>query len=177
MNVNRYLAALLCAGLLTCRPAAATNLVTDNGFGFAVVSPETGAITRFYAHPYSFAQPDSANPLSEGIETANFITRLAWNEGTPRIITADYDQDSHVIHAVSSGGEGLVFMPFGLRQTALVIGWRPSAFSRGHWDVAVPCPLFPGATGDPTGARPMAGYGAGAYVLDVIDQGGSATRQ
>jgi GH15 family glucan-1,4-alpha-glucosidase len=36
--------------------------------------------------------------------------------------------------------------------------------------VAVPCPLFPGAIGDPTGARPMVGYGAGAYILDFLDQ-------
>jgi hypothetical protein len=36
--------------------------------------------------------------------------------------------------------------------------------------VALPCTLFPGAIGDPTGARPMAGYGAGAYILDVLDQ-------
>ena len=37
--------------------------------------------------------------------------------------------------------------------------------------VAVPCKLFPGNVGDPTGAMPMVGYGAGAYILDL-----SATR-
>jgi GH15 family glucan-1,4-alpha-glucosidase len=36
--------------------------------------------------------------------------------------------------------------------------------------VAVPCTLFPGKIGDPTGARPMVGYGAGAYILDVLDR-------
>jgi GH15 family glucan-1,4-alpha-glucosidase len=36
--------------------------------------------------------------------------------------------------------------------------------------VAVPCMLFPGTIGDPTGARPMVGYGAGAYILDVLDR-------
>jgi hypothetical protein len=36
--------------------------------------------------------------------------------------------------------------------------------------VAVPCTLFPGKVGDPTGARPMVGYGAGAYILDVLDR-------
>jgi len=36
--------------------------------------------------------------------------------------------------------------------------------------VALPCTLFPGKIGDPTGARPMVGYGAGAYVLDVLDR-------
>lgn len=34
--------------------------------------------------------------------------------------------------------------------------------------VALPCALFPGNIGDPTGARPMVGYGAGAYILDQV---------
>ena len=34
--------------------------------------------------------------------------------------------------------------------------------------VAVPCHLFPGAIGDPTGALPMVGYGAGAYILYLL---------
>jgi GH15 family glucan-1,4-alpha-glucosidase len=34
--------------------------------------------------------------------------------------------------------------------------------------VALPCKLFPGTIGDPTGARPMVGYGAGAFILDVL---------
>jgi hypothetical protein len=37
--------------------------------------------------------------------------------------------------------------------------------------VAVPCALFPGKVGDPTGAMPMVGYGAGAYVLHLTDRG------
>ena len=36
--------------------------------------------------------------------------------------------------------------------------------------VAVPCELFPGNIGDPTGAMPMVGYGAGAYVLHLLDR-------
>jgi GH15 family glucan-1,4-alpha-glucosidase len=36
--------------------------------------------------------------------------------------------------------------------------------------VALPCKLFPGQIGDPTGAKPMVGYGAGAYILDVLDR-------
>jgi GH15 family glucan-1,4-alpha-glucosidase len=35
--------------------------------------------------------------------------------------------------------------------------------------VAESCTLFPGELGDPTGARPMVGYGAGAYILDVLE--------
>jgi GH15 family glucan-1,4-alpha-glucosidase len=34
--------------------------------------------------------------------------------------------------------------------------------------VAESCRLFPGALGDPTGAIPMVGYGAGVYILDVL---------
>jgi GH15 family glucan-1,4-alpha-glucosidase len=36
--------------------------------------------------------------------------------------------------------------------------------------VAVPCELFPGKIGDPTGALPMVGYGAGAFVLHLLDR-------
>jgi hypothetical protein len=34
--------------------------------------------------------------------------------------------------------------------------------------VALPCRLFPGKIGDPTGALPMVGYGAGAFVLHLL---------
>jgi GH15 family glucan-1,4-alpha-glucosidase len=36
--------------------------------------------------------------------------------------------------------------------------------------VSESCKLFPGAIGDPTGAMPMAGYGAGAYILHILDR-------
>ena len=36
--------------------------------------------------------------------------------------------------------------------------------------VAVPCELFPGEIGDPTGAIPMVGYGPGAYVLHLLER-------
>jgi GH15 family glucan-1,4-alpha-glucosidase len=36
--------------------------------------------------------------------------------------------------------------------------------------VALPCELFPGNIGDPTGALPMVGYGAGAYVLHLLER-------
>jgi GH15 family glucan-1,4-alpha-glucosidase len=42
--------------------------------------------------------------------------------------------------------------------------------------VAVPCKLFPGKIGDPTGAMPMVGYGAGAYVLDLLQRAELETR-
>lgn len=110
-------------------PAAAvpSPLVTGNGFGFAVVSPQTGTISKFYAHPYSFTQPDPKDPLSEGIPTANFIKSLGWSDGSAQSASAEYVEDSQVIRARSSAGQGLVFMPFGLRQTALVVSWEPNS--------------------------------------------------
>ena len=36
--------------------------------------------------------------------------------------------------------------------------------------VAVDCKLFHGNVGDPTGATPMVGYGAGAYILDLVQR-------
>jgi GH15 family glucan-1,4-alpha-glucosidase len=39
--------------------------------------------------------------------------------------------------------------------------------------VALPCELFPGKIGDPTGALPMVGYGAGAYILHILERGGA----
>ena len=36
--------------------------------------------------------------------------------------------------------------------------------------VALPCKLFPGKIGDPTGAIPMVGYGPGAFVLHVLER-------
>ena len=74
----RYLAVTICAILVGCLTASASPFVTGNGFGFAVVSPQNGAVTKFYAHPYSFARPDPKNPLAEGAETANFIRAISW---------------------------------------------------------------------------------------------------
>jgi GH15 family glucan-1,4-alpha-glucosidase len=131
MRFARLLVPLVGAGLFVCLPAAASRLVTGNGFGFAVVSPGNATVTRFYAHPYSFGRPDPKNPLSEGVETANFIKELGWTEGGAQAsstqgASADYEEDSEVIHARRSDGEGLIFMPFGLRRPALVVSWEPN---------------------------------------------------
>jgi hypothetical protein len=125
MCLARYLAAAICARLLAGLSAAASPLVTGNGFGFAVVLPKTATVSKFYAHPYSFARPDIQNPLSEGVETANFIKHLGWNDGAARSASAEYEEDSHVIHASNSAGDGLFFMPFELRQATLVVSWEP----------------------------------------------------
>ncbi len=90
-----------------------------------MVSPESGAVTKFYAHPYSFIRSDPKNPLSEGLEATNFIKILGWSEGAAQIKSTDYDEDSHVIRMQSGDGTGFVFMPFGLRHAALIIDWEP----------------------------------------------------
>jgi hypothetical protein len=121
---------LLCATLFTSIPAAASHLVTGNGFGFAIVSPDTADITRFYAHPYSFVCPDPKNALREGVETANFIKQLGWStngqqtSSTPAPFV-DYEQESHVIRAHTANGEAIFFMPFGLEYDALIVSWEP----------------------------------------------------
>jgi hypothetical protein len=136
MFFARSCAAWLLA-LLATMPASATNLVTGNGFGFAVVSPDTAAITKFYAHPYSFVRPDPNSPLSEGIETANFLKSIARRDPRAAGFAAEYEQDSQIIRIRSSAGQGFVFMPFGLSEPALIFGWEPAAgqTSHGAWSV------------------------------------------
>ena len=126
--------------LALCPPAAASPLVTGNGFGFAVVAPESGAATRFYPHPYSFVRPDPADPLSEGIATANFIKTLGW--GAPgRAGSADYVEDSHVIRMRRADGSGTFFMPFEFRRPALVIVKEAAPRSAAAWRVEWNRPL------------------------------------
>ncbi len=126
MRFARRFAVVIGASILAALPSAASNLVTGNGFGFAVVSPNNSRVTCFYAHPYSFSQPDPKNPLSEGIPTANFIKSLGWNDESAHSVSTEYDEDSNVIHARSSAGEGFSFMPFGLERPALLLSWDPA---------------------------------------------------
>ena len=125
----------MAVALAMCAPAAASHLVTGNGFGFAVVAPETGTATKFYAHPYSFVRPDPKNALGEGIETANFIKTLEWGGGTATGPTAEYVEDSHVIRVHRGDGDGTFFMPFGFERPALVIRWKPVPARSGGWRV------------------------------------------
>ncbi len=122
MRGTRFLV-LFSAGLATCLPCAASHLVTGNGFGFAVVTPEKAAVTRFSPHPYSFVRPDPQNPLSEGVETANFIKQLAWSRGG-EVASVDYENDSQVIHIRRTDGDGFAYMPFGMGRPTLVVSWK-----------------------------------------------------
>ncbi len=107
-------------GFLLCPPAAASHLVTGNGFGFAVVAPENGMATKFYSHPYNFLRPDPANALSEGVETPNFIKSLSLGKPGQQA-TAEYVADSQVIRMQAGGAIGTFFMPFGIDRPALII--------------------------------------------------------
>ena len=119
--------------LISCQAVAASHLVTGNGFGFAVVAPESGAGTKFYPHPHSYVRADPAKPLSEGIETANFIKKLSW-AGAGRAGRADYVADSQVIRLRARGASGTFFMPFGLKRPVLIIE-AESAGSPASWRV------------------------------------------
>lgn len=123
-----------------CVPAAGSHLVTGNGFGFAVVAPESGIATKFYPHPYSFVRPDPAKPLGEGIEAINFIKMLGWG-GAARKSTAQYVDDSHVIKMRSAGSAGYFFMPFGFDHPALIIGLDAAPQSGAAWKVEWNAPL------------------------------------
>ncbi|MGA2046923.1 MAG: glycoside hydrolase family 15 protein [Terracidiphilus sp.] len=132
MSFDRYLYSLLFASLLASLPCfASSHMVTGNGFGFAVVAPESATVSKFYAHPYSFARQDDRNPLSEGVETANFIKALRWSDGSERgrqteNASTEYEEDSHVIHTRTKDGEGRFFLPFGLQRDVFVISWAPN---------------------------------------------------
>ena len=100
--------------------ATASNLVTGNGFGFAVVRPESGSLSHFYVHPYCFARRDPREPLGEGVATADFVESLGWQGGRDRAPAVAYDRQSQVVRAGSVEGESVYYMPFGLKRTALV---------------------------------------------------------
>jgi hypothetical protein len=126
---------LFLAGVLSASSLRASHLVTGNGFGFAVVAPESGALTKFYAHPYSFTHPDPKSPLSEGIEAASFVKEIAWRGWDARGSTADYADDSQVIRMERADGTGLCFMPFGFAHAALILEWNPGVERSGNWHV------------------------------------------
>jgi len=104
----------------------ASNLVTGNGYGFGVVDPARGVVTRFYTHPYSFMHPDPANALGEGVPTPELIKSLHWSTANGSLASADYQDDSQIIRMRSDAGEGSAYMPFSLRMPALIIDWEPA---------------------------------------------------
>jgi GH15 family glucan-1,4-alpha-glucosidase len=90
--------------------------------------------TKFYPHPHNFVRLDPANPLSEGIETANFIKKLGWGESV-RAGTVEYVDDSHVIRMSRADGSGYFFMPFGFERPALIVSWDAAPGNASGWHV------------------------------------------
>jgi hypothetical protein len=136
MNFFRKTVLIVAAILMASLPAAASHMVTGNGFGFAVVVPETGTVSKFYAHPYCYTRHDPHNPLNEGIETTNFIKEIGWSGGSEQGTSTGYADDSQIIHSRGSNGEGTFFMPFGLNHAALVIDWEAGSENvNGSWHV------------------------------------------
>lgn len=134
-----------------CGPALASHLVTGNGFGFAVVAPELGRATKFYPHPHSFTRRDPANPLAEGIETANFIKELGW--GKAEAAAVDYLDDSQVIRMRRADGTGTFFMPFGFERPALIVDLESAGHRTASWRVKWNRPLRSRTVVDGAGAR------------------------
>jgi hypothetical protein len=69
------------------------------------------------------------------VETANFIKKLGWGDDVAQTPSADYEEDSHIIHAHTAQGEGRFFMPFDFPYAALVISWEPAPRQTGGWRV------------------------------------------
>ena len=161
-SIKTVLRIVMAAGLwiALCVPAEASHLVTGNGFGFAVVAPETGIATKFYSHPYNYLRADPNNALGEGIETPNFIKELRW--GAKRNAgKAEYVDDSHVIRLRRADGTGIFFMPFGMDRPALIISLRmPSKAAR--WRVEWNRPI---RSREPVGAT-----GAQLLRFDGVDE-------
>jgi GH15 family glucan-1,4-alpha-glucosidase len=139
-NAVRALAGAAIA-FATSEPAAASHLVTGNGFGFAVVAPESGAATKFYPHPHSYVRADPANSLGEGIEAANFIKTVGWGK-REKAGTAEYLDDSHVIRMHRADGSGTFFMPFGFERPTLIISWEAGSRNASAWRVEWNRPLL-----------------------------------
>jgi hypothetical protein len=166
----RVLAAV-CAWFAFCQSAAASPIVTGNGLGFAVVAPDSGAATKFYPHPHSFVRPDPAKPLSEGIETANFIKQLGW--GRPgQAATAEYVADSHVIRMRRADGSGTFFMPFGLARPALIISLDAAPNSAAAWRVEWNRPVRSQTAVSPAGVQVLRFAGIDEPLL-LIPLGGA----
>jgi len=110
----RYIALLLFAGPAF---ATSTHLVSGNGLGYVSVDPASGALIRFWAHPYAYEKQNPRDPKGAGIETTNFLQRAAWQvDGAEVGGPAVYKTESHVIESQKQ----TFFMPNGLGRNAVV---------------------------------------------------------
>jgi hypothetical protein len=106
-------------------------LTTGNGFGYAVISSTSGAVSHYYSHPYRFERRDPKEPLGEGLEAPDLVKDMDWQESSASTgpIRAAYVDDSHVVSVEAGGGRAVYFMPFGLGRNVLVAARRPARAS------------------------------------------------
>ena len=98
-------------------------LVTGNGFGFAVFTPESTSLSKFYTHPYKFERPIHEDPYGDGVPTPSFIKNLSWADApvSEKILEAEYLNQSQVISVQTKTSQQFYFMPFGLEQNVLIL--------------------------------------------------------
>lgn len=95
-------------------------VTTGNGFGFAVYSQDSKAITRFYAHPYRFMRQNPQHPYADGPSTPNLIKHLTWKHDASGAGKAEYLQESNVIAVKDNSVQQFFYSPFGLKHNALI---------------------------------------------------------
>lgn len=110
--------AALCLALLffAGARAAMTPLVTGNGHGYAVVSLK-GAVTSFYAHPYS---TEKSAPAGEecAVRVSQLLTSAKWStQGRARV---SYLEESNIVRVEQGAATAWFFLPFGLERNVLV---------------------------------------------------------
>ena len=112
--------------LAFCMPATASHPVTGNGFGFAVVAPESGTGDEILS-PSPQLHPARSGQSAERRDRDGQLHQVAELGQAGTAGTADYVADSHVIRMRRADGSGTFFMPFGFERPALIIARRTSA--------------------------------------------------
>ncbi|MBX9569470.1 MAG: hypothetical protein K2X77_11275 [Candidatus Obscuribacterales bacterium] len=123
-------------------------MVTGNGFGYAVLSPE-GRITKLYAHPYRFERPNP-DESKDGFETTNFLqslrldlesvgfTHRSQDPGINRKDNCTYLRESNILSVARNDFQEIYFMPFGLHENVFVAGITGAAGTSGGKHVLYP---------------------------------------
>jgi hypothetical protein len=105
--------------VLARRPMTqSTPMPTGNGFGYAAVCAESGALIRYFAHPYRFMNPP-ANVKKDGPPTTNFVRKAAWGSGS-LVRSVSYLEQSHIIQVIDDKSTAHFFMPFTLERNVLL---------------------------------------------------------
>src|SRR5215470_16549355 len=102
----------------TTKPRGTSKLPTGNGYGYAVVHAKSGALIRFFAHPYRFMRPP-ADVKKEGPMTTDFIKRAVWGSRSS-VQSVSYLEQSHITQIIDGKSTAHFFMPFTLQRNALL---------------------------------------------------------